>query len=131
MPQFVPASLTGRDGVKHAYKPRDITGGVATLVESTGVPLGDRRISMSTSRTAGGKVKITVKFAMPVVEDVSVNGIVRKTVTRTNYAELSFNWDGASTANDRDDLMVQVWSFLNSGENPMVIGMIRDLEGLY
>lgn len=130
MPQFVPVTIGGAGGVSHNYKPRDITAGVATLVESTGIPIGDRRISLSTTRSQNGKVKLVIKFAQPVVENVTVNGVTRPTVTRTNYSEMSFNFDGSSTKNDRDDLRFQMKEFLDT-LNPLTVGYIHDLEGLY
>lgn len=131
MPQFVPVTLKDGAFADHTFKPRDITGGVATLVESTGVPLGDRRITISTTRTATGKVKVLVKFALPVVENTTVNGVTRATVVRTNYAEMSFNYDAASTTDDRSTIVQHLHGFLNGNVNPMADAIIRDLEGLY
>nr|UUW21296.1 MAG: coat protein [Guiyang fiers-like virus 4] len=131
MPQFVPVSLYGVGSEILTFKPRDITGGVATSVQSSGIPLGDRRISMSTNRASNGKTKLVIKFAFPTLEDITANGVTRKTVSRTNYAEMSFNFDGNSTADERYRMIAALHAWLQEAENPMLMGYVRDLEGIY
>jgi len=113
----------------HTFKPRDITGGVTTLVESQGgIPLGDRRITMSQTRSTNGRVRVTVKLALPVLEDMTVNGVVRKTVTRTNYVDCVFNFDATSTTRERDDTAGFLWNLLHP-ELPEGRDYIVGLEG--
>jgi len=44
--QFAPLVLKDRTGTDIAFAPRDIANGVATHVNSTGVPIADKRLSM-------------------------------------------------------------------------------------
>jgi len=133
MPQFQPVTI--KDGqnppVAHSFKPREISGGVATLIESTGVPIGDRRITMSVNRTSTGRVKLVMKFTFPVVDNAVVNGVARATVLRTNYAEVNFNFDSTSTAAERADVASLVNNFFLGANNPMIGGVVVDLEGIY
>jgi hypothetical protein len=134
MPQFEPLVLKDRatPQVDHTFNPRDVNNGVATLVESvTGVPLADRRITVSVARTSGGRVKVTVKFTMPEVQDVVVGGVSKPTIVRTAYADLSFNFDASSSTRERDDIVSFVEKALAWTDNPMMMGAIVELEGIY
>lgn len=132
MPSLVPLVL--KDGaatpVNHTFAPRAIDGGVATLVESTGVPLGERRISFSQNRSASGRIRCIQKLAMPVVQDATVNGVTKPTLVRTNYADITFNFDASSSTQERKDIVSMVADMLASTQT-MVRGNIVDLEGLY
>lgn len=133
MPQFQQAVLKDRADpqMSHAYKPRDITAGVATMVESTGIPIGDRVITLSQARTGSGRIKILIKLKIPVVQDAIVNGVSRPTVVRTNYGEISFNFDSSSTTRERDDLAELITEITKWADNPMFGSYIVDLEGLF
>lgn len=133
MPQFQQAVLKDRADpqMSHTYKPRDITAGVATMVESTGIPIGDRVITLSQTRTGSGRIKILIKIKIPVVQDAIVNGVSRPTVVRTNYGEISFNFDSSSTTRERDDLAELITEITRWADNPMFGSYIVDLEGLF
>jgi len=87
------------------FTPRDVVSGVATLVHSDGVPVGEKVISISQSRTTTGRRKFGVKLSLPVVQDVVVAGISRPTIVRTGYADLTLSFDGTSNADEREDLL--------------------------
>jgi len=131
MPQLSPITLTDAKGTSHVFKPREISSGVATLIESGGVPIADRRITMSMTRNNNGRNKPVYKFAFPVVDNAVVNGVTRPTVLRTHYAEVSFNFDSTSTAEERDNMLVLVKHALDGNENGLVVGHVINLEGLY
>lgn len=132
MPNFVPIVLTDRapTPVAHTFIPRGIDTGVATAVESTGVPLGERRLSFATNRTTSGRVKVSVKLAFPIVQDATVNGITKPTVVRTTYVDLSLNYDGASTLQERNDIVGMIYSLLATSQTS-ASKVLVDLEGLY
>jgi hypothetical protein len=132
MPTLEPVVLMDRapTPVAHTFNPRDTTAGVTTLTESTGVPIGERRITLSHTRSQNGRVRAIAKFAIPVVQDVEVNGITRPTVVKTNYADLVFNFDPTSTTQERKDLVGLVEDLL-SPDLEMLDGFIVDLEGLF
>lgn len=132
MPQMT--NLVLKDGedpaVDHTFKPRSIEAGVATLVESTGTPLGESRVTFSQNRTASGRVKAVIKFVLPVTQDAEVNGITRPTVVRTTYVDVMFNFDGGSSTQERTDAVAYLASLLD-GDQTMVQAYLVDLEGLY
>ncbi|DAD51560.1 TPA_asm: coat protein [ssRNA phage Esthiorhiza.2_51] len=86
------------------FAPRDIVNGVATTVNSTGVPIGEQLASFAVSKTQAGKRKVTMKIVLPVVQDVTYSGVTRPTVVRTAYAELTLTFDGTSSTTERQDL---------------------------
>jgi len=102
MPQLVPVVITDLQGDTHTFNPNGISNGVATLVQSTGVPIGDKRLSISSTRTQTGKLKSAIKMVVPVVQDVVSGGISRPTVVRTAYADITFTHDETSSTVERD-----------------------------
>lgn len=118
MPQMNNLVLTDRAAtpVNHTFVPRDIVGAVATLTESTGVPIGDNRFSMSLNRTNTGRTKVSVKLAVPIVQDQTINGITSPTVVRTGYAELTLSFDNTSTEQERKNVVGMFQSALDSGK---------------
>jgi len=128
MPQLNQLVLKDKDNVDHTFSPTGITGGVATLEESTGIPIGNKRLTLSSSQTAAGRRKVTLKFAIPIVQDASVNGVSRPTVVRTGYADLTFSFDGGSSTAERH----MVRHFLaQSLSNAMIESMVNDLQSVY
>lgn len=128
MPQLNNVILTDSDGIDHTFTPNNISGGVATLVESTGVPIGDKRISVSSVQTAQGRRKMTIKLAVPVVQDAVVNGVSRPTVVRTAYADLTMTFDPTSSKKERLDVTRMLADLSIEGMMNAVVG---DLQGLY
>lgn len=127
--QFAPVVLKDAAAADHTFAPRDITTGVATFVESTGVPIADKRLSHSQSRTATtSRTKIGMKLALPVVQDVVVNGVSRPTVVRTGYADATFTFDATSNASERNDLRIL---FANALLGELGLKTIGGLETLY
>lgn len=136
MPQLSPIALNDRStpAVLHTFKPRDVTSGVATLVESTGVPIADRRITVSNVRTGNGRSKVTIKLALPVVADQVVNGVSQPTVIRTAYVETTFSFDQASSKAERgmaSEFMAGLLMGEYSENADPIRPVIEDLESLY
>lgn len=103
MPQLTNIVLKDGAAANHTYAPQDIQKGVATLVESTGVPLGDKRLTIGLSSTTQGRRKATLKLVIPVVQDATVNGVTRPTIVRTAYANVEFSFDAGSSVAERKD----------------------------
>lgn len=116
--------------VAHTFKPRNVAGGIATLVESTGVPLADKRLTLSIQRTASSRVKPTVKLQLPVVQDATVNGVTKPTIVRTAYCDLTFNFDPSSSTQERKDMIAQVRNLL-ADDQTMVHSALVDLEDIW
>nr|UUW21434.1 MAG: coat protein [Hangzhou fiers-like virus 1] len=130
MPQLIAVSIP--DGTNdHTFAPRGIdTNGVATLVESTGVPIADRRLTVQRSRTSQGREKVTFKFTIPVIVNATVNGVTQSQITRSAYADVVFSFDGTSTTAERAALRNMVVNLLASSAGP-ADDLIDNLESLY
>jgi hypothetical protein len=118
MPQLASLILTDRAAtpVNHTFVPRDIVNNVATVVESTGVPVGDKRVTLSTRRTPQGNVIVDLKMTFPIVNDQTINGVTTPVVVRTGYADLSLKFSATSTEQERKDLVGQLYSALDASK---------------
>lgn len=132
MPQLQNLVLTDRAAtpVAHTYVPREISNGVGTVVESTGVPIGDNRFSVSLRRTSEGRSKAVLKGVFPIVQTQTINGISTPVVVRTAYADLTFSFDGTSTEQERKDVVGLVYSSLAVGAT-LVNDTVTKLQGVY
>lgn len=106
MPQLANLVLTDRAAtpVAHTFVPKDMSGGVATVVESTGVPVGDKRYSISTRR-ANGRTKARIVFAVPVVQTETINGISKPKVVREAIVDATFTFSSESTEFERNEIV--------------------------
>lgn len=127
MPQLAPIVLKDNSGVDHTFVPQGAPGGVATLVESTGVPIADKKISISQTRTANGRRKTLIKVQLPVVQDMVVGGVSRPTAIRTAYAELTLSTDATSNPGERGDLTAYIKSFLLSAFGGEIAVLLEDV----
>ncbi|DAD50111.1 TPA_asm: coat protein [ssRNA phage Gerhypos.3_19] len=129
MTQLTSMVLKDHAGADVTFSPRDITGGVATTVSSTGVPLGDKTAVFSVTRTQAGKRKANLRIALPVVQDVVVSGISRPTIVRTAYFDGTFSFDGASNTVERQDMLAAIKAML--ADTAMITPLIVDLSAPY
>lgn len=104
MPQLQNLVLTDRAAtpVQHTFVPRDILNGVATVVNSDGTPVGEKRYSIS-SRRVNGKIKTRVVFAFPVVQTETINGISKPKVVRESIVDATFTFAGDSSESERNN----------------------------
>jgi hypothetical protein len=126
MPNMADIDLIGPGDVHSVFKPANIVNGVATFVKSTGVPLADRKITLSATRTPTGRVKVQARMVLPIVQDMTVGGITKPTVVRTSYFECSWTADAASTEDERWELMVLADALV--GDDDTTIAMFKELE---
>lgn len=133
MPQLQNIVLTDRatTPVNHTFVPRDIDrNGVATVVESTGTPIGENQLSLQLTRTPGGKFRIVEKLVLPVVQNQTINGITTPTVVRTAYIEAKFTFDATSTEQERKDAVGMFSSGLDPAK-PLTNDVIVKLQNAY
>lgn len=112
MTQLAPIVLKDMANADVTFTPRDIAGGVATLVNSAGVPIGEKKVSLSVSQTASGRRKINIKLVIPEVQDVTVGGVSKPTVVRTAYLDTSITFEGTSNTDERTDALAHLKSLL-------------------
>lgn len=132
MPQLQNIVLTDRAAtpVNHTYTPRDIVGGVAEVVESTGVPIGDNRFTVSLKETAQGRFKGVLKGQFPIVQNQTINGVTTPVVVRTSYCTMEFSFDKSSTEQERKDCVGLMQSSLDTSKT-LVNDSIVKLQGVY
>lgn len=132
MPAIQNTVLTDRAGtpVNHTFVPQNVVQGIGTVVESTGVPVGNSRLSVSLRKTETGRFKSTVQLAVPVLVTEVINGVSQPKVVRTAYANATFTFDETSSLQERKDLVGMFQSSLDPSKllvNDTVIG----LQGVY
>lgn len=132
MPQLQNLVLTDRAGtpVNHTFVPREIKGNVGTVVESTGVPIGDNRFSVSLSTTPEKRRKAILKGVFPIVQTEVINGISKPLVVRTAYAEVTFSFDETSTEQERKDVVGMIASSLDASKT-LVNDTVTKLQGVF
>lgn len=132
MPQLQNLVLMDRSAtpVAHTFVPRSIEGGVATVVESSGIPIGDNRVTISTTRTAAGRYKVMLKYTFPTVANETINGVSSPRILRSEYVELSFSFDATSTEAERNNIVGMVADSLSAGK-VLTNDTIVKLQGVY
>lgn len=133
MPQLQNLVLTDRAGtpVNHTFTPRDIVGGMAEVVESTGVPIGDNRFKIALKETgATGRYNIDLKLSLPIVQNQTINGITTPVVVRTSRVTVNFSFDKTSTEQERKDAVGMIQSSLDTGK-VLVNDTVVKLQGVY
>lgn len=132
MPQLQNLVLTDRADtpVNHTFVPRGITGNIGEVVESSGVPIGDSRLTISLNKTSGARYKAVLKLEVPVVQTATINGIDTPSVVRKAYAECTFSFDSTSTEQERDDLVGMLASAL-AADKPLINDTIVKLQGIF
>lgn len=132
MPQLANLILTDRAAtpVAHTFTPLDIKDGVGVVVESTGVPIGERRFSVSLQKTSSNRYKPSLRLVIPVVQDATVNGVTKPTVVRTAYADITFNFDQTSSEQERKDVVGMIQSSLDASK-ALVNDTVVKLQGVY
>jgi len=133
MPQLQNIVLMDRatTPVSHTFTPLDIQNGVASVVESNGVPIGNSKLSISLRKTPqAGKYKAVLVLSLPTVVTETINGVARPSVARTAYAEATFTFDATSTEQERKDLIGMFASSLDSSK-VLVNDVLVKLQAVY
>ncbi len=136
MPQLQNLVLTDRKAtpVAHTFTPSNIESGVATVIETTGVPVGNAKVSLSLRQTSAnggvGRYKALLKMAIPVVVNETINGVSVPKVARTAYADVEFTFDQTSTEAERNDLVGMLADALGTGKT-LVNDTVVKLQGVY
>lgn len=132
MPQLQNLAVDDREStpVTHTFVPRDITNGVGTVEESTGVPVGTNTISVSLRKTAQGRYKATLKGKFPIVQNETINGVTTPVVVRTAYADIEFSFDEKSSEQERDNVVGMMADALDTSKT-LVNDCVVKLQGVY
>lgn len=132
MPQLQNLVLTDRETtpVAHTFTPGDIVDGWANVIESDGVPIGNRKVSIKLTELTTGRFQTVLKFAFPVVQVQTVNGVSNPVVVRTNYAELKFVFDKTSNEQERKNVVGMVQSSLDASK-PLTNDVVVKLQNVF
>jgi hypothetical protein len=132
MPQLQPLVLTDREPtpVDHTFLPSDITGGVGTVIESSGVPIGVREVTVGLSKTAAGAYKPRVRLILPIVVNETINGVTTPKVVRIARADVVFTFDGSSTEQERKNVVGMLQDALDPSK-VLVNDTVVKLQGVY
>lgn len=132
MPSLTTISVVDRETtpVTHTYTPGAPKGDVYTWTESDGVPIGDNKLSVSSTKTGSGTYKVRIRMADPVVVTETINGVDRSKVERTAYTSLEFTFGSDSTTQERSNLVGKLADLLASDQTFMT-AVMEDLEGIY
>lgn len=132
MPQLQTLVLKDRTtptAVDHTFTPRDIKSGVGAVVETTGVPVGDSRFTISL-RQVNNRYRAQIQLAVPVVQNEVINGITTPKAVRTAYADATFTFDSTSTEAERNNLVGMLADAL-AANKVLVNDTVVKLQGVY
>lgn len=131
MPQLQNVVLTDRKStpVDHTFTPLDISGGVGTVVESSGIPVGQNRLTIS-QRVSNGRYRPSLRLQLPVVQNQTINGVSTPVVVRTAYVEVNFTFDQTSSIDERNDAVGMIASALQS-DKTLINDTVVNLQGVY
>jgi hypothetical protein len=132
MPQLQNLVLTDRTPVTpvdHTFIPRDIAGGVGAVVENSGVPVGESRVTVSQKQN-GSKHIGEVRLSIPVVQTEDVNGIERPVVVRVAYVTLKTSFEVTSSEQERTDAIGMMADALGTGQTLVHDALVK-LQGVY
>lgn len=132
MPAMTTITVNDRETtpVAHAFVPaRRSNDGVNTFLRSGDSPAGREKLTLSL-KSSSDKTKARLVLAVPVVIDEVINGVVRKAVQRTAYADVTFSYDNLSTLQERKNLVGLVANLLSASE-ATVDGVVTQLDDLY
>jgi hypothetical protein len=132
MPQLQNVVLTDREStpVDHTFTPRDIVNGLGTVVETAGIPVGEKQLQVALNRTSSGRYKGVLKFKVPVVQTQTVNGIDTPTVVRTSFVDFNVTFDPTSTEQERADVIGMFASALAANKT-LINDTLVKLQGVY
>jgi hypothetical protein len=133
MPQLQNLVVNDRQAtpVAHTFVPLDIDkNNVGTVVETTGVPIGNSRVTISSKVLPSQKHKARMTMAVPVVQTQTINGVSTPVVVRTAYADLTFTFDSTSSEAERNDIVGMLANSLDPSAT-LVNDAVVKLQGVY
>lgn len=116
--------------VNHTFTPDTGAGnGIGQLKEDTGTPYGSPRLTIGKKVTASKRHKPTMQFVIPTVAVETINGVAVPKVQRVAYADITFNFDDQSTAQERKNVVGMVASALDPAK--WTNDVLVNLQGVY
>lgn len=118
MPALQSLVLTDRatTPVNHTFTPDNVSDGIGTVVETTGVAIGNNTITVSSKKTTGGRRKAVVRGTFPIVVNQTINGVTTAVVDRMTTVTFEFLFAPNSTLQERKDAVGMMQSALDSSK---------------
>ena len=116
--------------VDHTFTPESIKDGVGQVIETSGVPIGNSRLSVSSRKLSTGKYKSEVRLAVPVVSSETINGITSPKILRTAFVSAQFTFDETSSEAERNNI-VGMFADALSPSKTLVNDTVVKLQGVY
>jgi hypothetical protein len=131
MPAKSSVTLTDRGATDHVYAPSGEADGVHmfTKPDANGIPIGDSVLSVSLRKTPENR-KVRLKLQCPVVQTETINGVSTPKVVRSNWVDVVFTFNRASSTAEREVLIGQIADALTASQT-MLDGVVTDLQDLY
>jgi hypothetical protein len=131
MPQLTPVLIIDRAStpVTHTYIPAGEENGKNTFTVSSGVPVGDKKLTVSLSKSQL-RTKVELVLSDPVLVTETVNGVDRPMIDRTSYGSVKFSFPNTSTLQERKDLVGKMASTLGADQTFMM-EVCEELKGIY
>lgn len=115
--------------VTHTFVPRDIVNGVGTVVEYTGVPVGEATLTLSMKKSSD-KARGRLVLKRPVIQTQTINGISSPVVVRTAYGQIDLTFDMGSSEQERTDMLGMLQQALQTSKTFVNDAFVK-LEGIY
>lgn len=131
MPAYDDIAIVDREDtpVTHTFTPRAPSNGVAVFKNTSGVPIGDETITLS-SRLSGSKLKNRLVLSVPIMVTETINGVSVPKVDRVSYADLTLTFAESSTLQERQNVVGMLADAL-AEDQTLVDGVLTGLEGVY
>lgn len=116
--------------VDHTFTPESVKDGVGSVIETSGVPIGNSRLSVSSRKLPSGKYKAEVRLAVPTVATETINGVANPKILREAYASATFTFDQSSTEAERNNVVGMFADAFGTGK-VLVNDTVVKLQGVY
>jgi hypothetical protein len=121
MPQQKVVTIDGLAGADHVFQPFGAPNGVFTWSKNGEYPVGDEKLTITTTRPTTGRHKWTLRLALPKIQEIEgAGGVARPVVARVGYLTIIVDTDAtALEETERGELIDMARSVLdnNSGAN--------------
>lgn len=124
------STITIDDGqatpVAHDFVPRGMPNGSAIFVDSDGIIVGDSILSIASKLDARRKVRIQLK--LPQTATLAGDGNPTEVISRSAYVRIEFDFDRASTEDERADAYAFVHNLLDSSQTDVRSVIVDNLD---
>lgn len=101
--QGTPANVTlVPDGAKDDFH-------TVAAADASGVAISKKRLSIK-RRVSGDRIRVTEKWAFPVMVSQTINGVVVPTVARVAYVDITWNFHNTHVEAERKDVIGYIYS---------------------